>query len=45
MDRLLRSDIVKGDIDIHRVSVNHIGECSCALYLLGYGELDFTLIH
>jgi hypothetical protein len=41
MDGLLGSDIVKGDIDIYWMSVNHIGECFRALYLLCYGELDF----
>jgi hypothetical protein len=45
MDGLLGSDIVKGDIDIYWMSVNHIGECFRALYLLCYGELDFTLTH
>jgi hypothetical protein len=45
MDGLLGSDIVKGNIDIYWMSVNHIGGCFRALYLFGYGELDFTLIH
>lgn len=43
MDSLFGSDIVKGDIDIYWMPVNHIGECFCALYLLCYGELDFML--
>ena len=45
MDGLLGSDIVKGDIDIYWMSVNHIGERFRALYFLCYGELDFTLTH
>jgi hypothetical protein len=45
MNGLLGSDIVKSDINIYWVSVNHIGECFRALYLLCYGELNFTLIH
>jgi hypothetical protein len=45
MDGLLGAKIVKGDIDIYRMSMNHISECFRALYLLCYGELDLTLLH
>ena len=45
MDGLLGSNVVKGDIDIDRVSVNHVDECFRAFYLLCYRELDFTLLH
>lgn len=44
MDGLLGSNVVKGDIDIHRMSVNHIRGCFRALNLLCYGELDSTLL-
>ena len=40
MDCLLGSNVVKGDIDIYRVSMNHISECFCAPYLLCYRELE-----
>lgn len=45
MDGLLGSNVVKGDIDIHRVSMNHISQCFRALYLLCYGELELMLLH
>ena len=38
---LLGSNVVKGDIDIYRVSMNHISECFRALYLLCYRELEY----
>lgn len=41
---LLGSNIMKGDINIHRVSVNYISECMRAVDLLCYGELDLMSI-
>jgi hypothetical protein len=45
MNSLLGSNVVKGDIDIDRMSMNHINECLRAFYLLCYRELDLMLLH
>jgi hypothetical protein len=45
MDGLLGSKVVKSDIDIYRVSMNHISECFRALYLLCNRELDLMLLY
>jgi hypothetical protein len=42
MGGLLGPKIVKGNIDIHRMSVDHIGECFRALYLFYDRELYLT---
>lgn len=44
MDCLLGSKVMKGYIDVHWVSVNHISGCVRALYLLRYGVLDYPLL-
>jgi hypothetical protein len=33
MGGLLGPNIVKGNVDIHRMSMDHIGECFCTFYL------------
>jgi hypothetical protein len=40
MDGLFGSNVMKSDIDIHGMSMDHISECMRALDLLLYRELD-----
>ena len=40
MDGLFGSNVMKSDIDIHRMPMDHISKCMRALYLLFYRELD-----
>jgi hypothetical protein len=44
MDGLLGSNVMKGDIDIYWMSVNHISERFRTLNLLCYGKLDCMLL-